>query len=219
MPGICEVVPFTVGDTKGFLHVPAEARHGSLVLTHGAGANCEAPLLVLVANAFVAAGLHVLRFDLPFRQKKRFGPPHPAHAAKDRLGLKTAIDAMRHVTAGGQMFLGGHSYGGRQASVLAAEDQSVADALLLLSYPLHPPEKPEQMRTAHFEKLSTPTLFVHGTGDPFGSIDELEAAIKLISATTDLVTVGGAGHDLKRGKFDVKALVVEPLLHAFSHPA
>ena len=95
-----------------------------------------------------------------------------------------------------RIFLGGHSYGGRQASMLCAEEPDLASALLLLSYPLHPPRRPEQQRTQHLPDLRTPTLFVHGTRDPFGSIEELERALKMIPAKTKLLTVEGAGHDL-----------------------
>jgi hypothetical protein len=69
-------------------------------------------------------------------------------------------------------------------------------ALLLLSYPLHPPRKPEQQRTQHLPSLRTPTLFVHGTRDPFGSIAEVGQALKMIPAKTKLLPVEGAGHDL-----------------------
>jgi len=93
-------------------------------------------------------------------------------------------------------FLGGHSYGGRQASMLCAEEPDLVAGLLLLSYPLHPPRKPEQQRTQHLPDLRTPTLFVHGTRDPFGSIAELEQAMKMIPAKTKLLTIEGAGHDL-----------------------
>ena len=94
------------------------------------------------------------------------------------------------------VILGGHSYGGRQASMLAAEQPDIAEMLLLLSYPLHPPRKREQLRTAHFPNLRTPALFVHGTRDPFGSIDELRTAIALIPAPTKLVAIEKAGHEL-----------------------
>ena len=96
------------------------------------------------------------------------------------------------------MIAGGHSYGGRQTAMLAAEHPGGADGLLLLSYPLHPPKKPEQMRTAYFPELRTPALFVHGTGDPFGSLEELREAIAAIPAPTDVLPVEGAAHDLKR---------------------
>jgi predicted alpha/beta-hydrolase family hydrolase len=76
------------------------------------------------------------------------------------------------------------------------EQAANLSAALLLSYPLHPPRKPEQQRTQHLPDLHTPTLFVHGTRDPFGSITELEQAIKMIPASTKLVAIEGAGHDL-----------------------
>lgn len=86
--------------------------------------------------------------------------------------------------------------------MLAAEDPALVSGLLLLSYPLHPPEKPEQLRTAHFPKLQTPALFVSGGRDPFGSVDEMQAARGLIPAPTELLTVEGAGHDLGRRGYD-----------------
>ena len=97
----------------------------------------------------------------------------------------------------GIVAVGGHSYGGRQASMLAAEQPGSIDALLLLSYPLHPPKKPQQLRTAHFSAWRTPALFVHGTRDPFASTEELNAAIAEIPASTRIMTVERAGHELK----------------------
>jgi uncharacterized protein len=96
----------------------------------------------------------------------------------------------------GRVFLGGHSYGGRQASMLAASSPGLADALLLLSYPLHPPKRPADVRTAHFSSLRTDALFVHGTRDGFGSIEEISAALKLIPARTQLLPIESAGHEL-----------------------
>jgi hypothetical protein len=185
---------------RGFLHRPDAGTRGSLVLTHGAGSNCAAPLLVAVAEAFAGSGITVLRCDLPFRQARPHGPP-AGNGALDRAGLKRAVEVL-HGIAPGRAFLGGHSYGGRQGSMLAAEDPAIADALLLLSYPLHPPEKPQQLRTAHFPNLRTPALFVSGCRDPFGSMDEMQTALRLVRAPTELLTIEGAGHDLARGGYD-----------------
>jgi predicted alpha/beta-hydrolase family hydrolase len=80
--------------------------------------------------------------------------------------------------------------------MLAADEQGVADGLLLLSYPLHPPGRPDRPRTEHLPRLRIPALFVHGTRDPFGSSEEMEAALKLIPAKTSLLRVEGVGHDL-----------------------
>ena len=77
-----------------------------------------------------------------------------------------------------------------------AESPQMADGLLLLSYPLHPPGKPQDLRTAHFPKIETPAMFVHGTRDPFGSTEEMRAAIEAIPARHELVTVDGAPHGL-----------------------
>jgi uncharacterized protein len=201
------VTKFAQDSVRGFLHKPAYSVKAGLVLTHGAGGNCEGPLLVAVATAFCQTGLLVLRCDLPFRQHKRFGPPAPASAEENRAGLKDAGAAIRALGCG-QVFLGGHSYGGRQASILAAEEPDLVDALLLFSYPLHPPNKPRQLRTEHLPNLRIPALFVHGTKDPFGSIEEMRGALHVIPAKTQLVVIEGAGHDLARGMFDVDRLVV-----------
>jgi predicted alpha/beta-hydrolase family hydrolase len=174
-----------------------------LVLTHGAGGNCEAPLLIAVEKAFVDAGYQVQRFDLAFR--KRGGAPLPATSGKDRDSIREAVAAMRKLVDG-KVIAGGHSYGGRQSTMLAAEEPGLVDGLLLLSYPLHPPNKPEQLRTDHFPSLQTPAVFVHGTRDPFGTIDEMRAALSLIQAKTELVVIEGATHDLKRGRFDLAQL-------------
>jgi len=80
--------------------------------------------------------------------------------------------------------------------MLCAAEPELVSGLLLLSYPLHPPQKPEQLRTQHLSNLRSPSLFVHGSRDPFGSIEEIEEALSLIPAKTNLVRVEGAGHDL-----------------------
>jgi predicted alpha/beta-hydrolase family hydrolase len=152
-------------------------------------------LLIAVAETFAEAALTVLRCDLPYRQVRSYGPPRPGDAEHDREGLKNAVGEIRKLVSG-RIFLGGHSYGGRQATMLCADQPGLVDGLFLLSYPLHPPRKPTQLRTQHLPKLQTSGLFVHGTRDPFGSIEEMEAAIKLIPSKADLLTVDGAGHDL-----------------------
>jgi predicted alpha/beta-hydrolase family hydrolase len=137
---------------RGFLHRPAQSPSDGLVLTHGAGSSSRSSLLQAIAEAFTGVGFTVLRCDLPFRQAKSFGPPRPGDAARDREGLKNALSSLRK-TAPGRIFLGGHSYGGRQATMLCAAEPSWADGLLLFSYPLHPPAKPTQLRTQHLPDL------------------------------------------------------------------
>ncbi len=126
------------------------------------------------------------------------GPPRPGDAARDREGLREQILKLREKHPD-QVWLGGHSYGGRQASMLAAETPGLVDRLLLLSYPLHPPGKPEQLRTAHFPKLHD-TGFVRARIE--GSVrlrpSEMKSAMSLIPAPVQLLEIEGAGHDLGR---------------------
>ena len=199
-------VPLEREGVRGFLHTPEENTGRGMVLTHGAGGDSTSPLLVTVANAFCSAGVTVLRCDLPFRQQRRTGPPSPGNSAADRAGLRTAVAVLRDLGRG-DVVLAGHSYGGRQASMLAAEEPGLAHGLLLLSYPLHPPKKPEQLRIQHLPKLQTPTVFVHGTADPFGSIAEIRQAVALIPAPTQVLTIEGAGHSLGAGRFDPTATI------------
>jgi predicted alpha/beta-hydrolase family hydrolase len=180
---------------RGFLHFPANPTGDALILTHGAGSNCTAPLLVALSETFAGHGYAVLRCDLPFRQERRTGPPFPGKAERDRAGLCNAITALRNKVSG-RIFLGGHSYGGRQATMLCAGEPELVSGLLLLSYPLHPPRKPEQLRVQHLPELRTPSLFVHGTRDPFGSPEEMTKALQLVPAKTELMKAEGAGHDL-----------------------
>jgi uncharacterized protein len=212
MSNVQEFVDAPPGKTgvRGFLHAPAQDAGEGLVLTHGAGSNCEAPLLVALANNFCDAGFSVLRCDLPFRQARPHGPPPRGSAARDQQGLRAAVESMRRFIAG-RVYMGGHSYGGRQSSMLAAAEPDLVDLLLLLSYPLHPPRSPAELRTQHFPELRTPALFVHGTRDGFGSIDELAAAIRVIPSPTKLVPVTGAGHELmtKRNRDALSRQIVD----------
>ena len=198
---------------RGFLHRPAVSSPDSLILTHGAGANCESPLLTALANAFCASGLAVLRCDLPFRQARPHGPPPRGSAEGDQAGLRAGIDVMKS-RFGARIFLGGHSYGGRQASMLAAAQPGLVEKLLLLSYPLHPPKRPGELRTKHFPILQTPAFFVHGARDEFGSIAEMEAALKLIPARIGLLPVPSAGHELmtKQNRNELPRQLVEAFL-------
>src|SRR5512146_1272971 len=180
---------------RGFLHAPASPSGEALVLTHGAGANCGAPLLVALAAAFCDSGFTVLRCDLPFRQLRPHGPPGRGSAEQDREGLRAAVEAMRGQVSD-RVFLGGHSYGGRQASMLAAAQPELVRGLLLLSYPLHPPKRPQELRTAHFPSLRTPALFVHGSRDGFATREEIAEALRLIPGPVHLLPVDGAGHEL-----------------------
>lgn len=180
---------------RGYFYPSNTPSANCLILTHGAGANCEAPLLMALAAGFSSQNWMVLRCDLPFRQLRPQGPPTRGSAERDQAGLRAAVAAMRGMRPG-RIVLGGHSYGGRQASMLAAAEPRLVESLLLLSYPLHPPKKPAELRTKHFPSLHTPALFVHGMRDGFGTISEIQSALSLIPARTDLLPIAGAGHEL-----------------------
>ncbi len=191
------------------LHEPKRPNGDGIALTHGAGGNMSMPLLKAVAEAFSDAGYLAARFDLPFREKRPTGPP-AGNGSSDRDGIREIGQWMR-TKVSGRLLMGGQSYGGRQITMVASETPGFTDGLVLFSYPLHPPGKADQMRTAHFGALQTPALFVHGSKDPFGSPDEMRAALGLLPGRSVLSVVNGAGHDLKRGSFDIATLVLDRL--------
>jgi predicted alpha/beta-hydrolase family hydrolase len=193
---------------QGWLHTPGNTPSASMVLFHGAGGNCEAPLMVAVAEASCANGYLVFRGNLPFRQQRPKGSPS-GNSQRDRDGIRRAVEEIRAIAPGVPLCLAGHSYGGRQSTMLAAEDPVIADVLLLFSYPLHPPGNTAKMRTEHFPSLRIPALFIHGTRDGFGSIEEMDAALKLIPARTKLVSIKGGGHGLRLTQDDILACLAD----------
>lgn len=199
--------PLDTDAARGVLHVPTGTPRGAVALAHGAGGNSDATILQRMCGRFAEHGFLALRYDLPFRRQRPKGPPSAARAADDRAGIAATAAVMRD-RAAGPLLLGGVSYGGRQTSMLAAERPAVCDALMLLSYPLHPPGRPEKARTDHLPDVTVPTVFVSGTRDPFGTIDEIRHGADLVSAATTVVEVDGAGHDLGRAKADPSGAAV-----------
>ena len=205
------VEPLDSGTVRGHLHLPAGGARGAVALTHGAGGDCDARILQLMCARFSESGFLALRYDLPFRVRRPKGPPQASRAGEDREGVALAAAALRERVSG-PLLLGGVSYGGRQTSMRAAEEPGIADALVLLSYPLHPPGKPGKARTKHLPKIPWPAVFGHGDRDPFGSLDELRAALDLVPAPTSLVEVPAAAHDLSRAKTDPSDAAVSAAL-------
>ena len=198
----------------GIAHEPTEQRQGApkgiVMLTHGAGGSRESPLLTKICDEWARRGWLAVRYNLPYRQRRPKGPPSGS-AAKDQAGVVEAI-ALAHTLTDGPVIAGGHSYGGRMTSMVIAEGTAAVDVLALFSYPLHPPGKPERARTDHLPRITVPTVFTHGTADPFGTIDELRPAAALIPAATEIVEITGARHDLGSKTLDVPALAVDAAL-------
>lgn len=186
------------------------------MLTHGAGGSRESPLLIRICDEWAARGWLAVRYNLPYRRRRPKGPPSGS-AAGDRDGIVEALTLARTL-ADGPVIAGGHSYGGRQTSMVAAEHPELVDLLTLFSYPLHPPGKPDRLRTEHFGAITVSTVFTHGTSDPFGSIEEVRDAVRAIPGPVEIVEITGARHDLGSTSLDVPALAVDAALRALSDP-
>jgi len=197
-------------DIAGIAHEPTGRPIGAVVLTHGAGSNWDAALLVGLCDEWARRGWLAVRYDLPYRRRRPKGPPSNS-AASDQAGIVEAIELARTLTTG-PVIAGGHSYGGRMTSMVAAAGVELA-VLALSSYPLHPPGKPQRARTEHLPDITVPTVFTHGTSDPFGTIDEVTAAAALINAPTEIVAIAGARHDLGSKTLDVPTLAISAALN------
>ncbi|QLL08110.1 alpha/beta family hydrolase [Mycobacterium vicinigordonae] len=200
----------------GIAHEPLGTPTGVALLTHGAGGNRDSKLLQQYCEEWARQGWLAVRYNLPYRRRRPKGPPSGS-AAADRAGIVEAIELCRGLAAG-PLVAGGHSYGGRQTSMVVADGDATVDLLALSSYPLHPPGKPERARTEHLPNITSPTVFVHGSSDPFGTIAELRAAALLIPAPTEIVEIPGGRHDLASKTLDVPALAVTAALGLLSAP-
>jgi predicted alpha/beta-hydrolase family hydrolase len=170
----------------------------TILLAHGAGAPMDSASMTATATALAEAGFRVARFEFAYMAARRSGqrkPPPRAESVQPE--YVAAIDALN---AKGKLIIGGKSMGGRVASMIADAEHAKGrvSGLLCLGYPFHPPEKPQQLRTAHLAGLQTPTLIVQGTRDPFGTPDEV-AGYKL-SKAIELLWLEDGDHDLKPRK-------------------
>ena len=190
----------------GIAHRPAGTPTGTVVLTHGAGGSRESPMLVKICDEWARRGWLAVRYNLPYRRRRPKGPPSGS-AATDQAGIVEAIEWARDLDHG-PVIAGGHSYGGRLTS-MAVADGTPVDVLTLFSYPLHPPGKPERARTEHLPRVTVPTVFTHGSSDPFGTLDELRAAAALVTGPVEIVEIAGARHDLGSKTLDVPTLAVD----------
>jgi uncharacterized protein len=180
-------------------------RATGLLVAPGAGARSDQSALVAIDEAVSRLGISVERMDFPYRLAGRRAPDRPevliasvvshAEALAQRLGVDTK-----------RLVLGGRSMGGRIASMAVAEGLPAA-GLVLVSYPLHPPGRPERRRTEHLGAIEVPCLFVSGTRDAFGSPRELEAATSVIPGEVSHVWIEGGDHGLRRRDAEVASTV------------
>ena len=178
-------------------------RVGALLLAPGAGSSSQSPSLVAIEAA--VAPLPVERMDFPYRLAGRKAPDRPP-VLLDAVRAAAAVLVERAGVAPDRLALGGRSMGGRMCS-MAVADGLPAAALVLVAYPLHPPGRPDNLRTAHLPALTVPCLFVQGTRDPFGSPDELTAATATIPGPVTHEWIDGGRHDLKGADRRIAELV------------
>lgn len=166
----------------------------NLVLAHGAGAPQSHPWMVSMARTLAARGISVVTFNFLYTEAKRRAPDRNDVLEATWLA---ALEAVRARSAGkGPLFIGGKSMGGRIATQVAARPEVDVDGLVLLGYPLHPPGKPAQLRTAHLPRVRAPMLFVQGSRDAFGTREEMEPVVSGLSPGSRLFVVEGGDHSL-----------------------
>lgn len=189
-----ELVDASEPTVDAVVHEPSRRRGPAVLLTHGAGGNLDDAGLVALAEVVAAAGHLAVRANLPYRQRRATGPPPRAERSVGDLAAMLA--AARRLAPRTGWVVGGKSYGGRVATLLAAQGADVA-GVLCHSYPLHPPGRPDRLRVAHFGDITAPLLFLQGGNDPFGGPTELAPYAATLPAGTRVVAVAGGDHSLR----------------------
>ncbi|WP_424630217.1 alpha/beta family hydrolase [Bradyrhizobium sp. SYSU BS000235] len=182
-----------------FLFDGPEQALATILLAHGAGAAMDSAAMTALAKTLADAGFRVARFEFDYMARRRTSNERKPPPRADKL-MPEYIAAIDALGAKGPLIIGGKSMGGRVASMIADELYAAKriTGLLCLGYPFHPPEKPEQLRTEHLAGLTTPTLIVQGTRDPFGTRHEV-SSYKL-SESIDFLWLQDGDHDLKPRK-------------------
>ena len=182
------------GKVSGKWDVPDGETRAVLVLGHGAGGDLNDRVLSAVASRAASSGIAVLRFNFPYRES---GRKAPGSQAESEACYRDVAELARR--DGAPLYLGGKSYGGRIASHIVA-DGFAADGLVFLSYPLHPPGRPEKLRDAHLRDISVPMLFVQGTRDTFAQSDLLAKTVRSLPQATHIPIEGGNHSLAVRGR-------------------
>lgn len=206
----------TTRSRQGTGRPPGRPRHptgglprppAGLVLTPGAGSAADHPALLAIEAALTGRGVAVRRVDFPYRLAGRRAPDRaPVLVAAVRAAASAFAGELGVGTD--RLALGGRSMGGRMCSMAVAEGLPAA-ALVLVSYPLHPPGRPDRLRTEHFPSLALPCLFVSGDRDAFGTPDELRRAVRRIPGPVTRHQLPGGDHALRRRDDEVAAIVAD----------
>ncbi len=160
---------------------------------HGAGGSMSDRGLLAVTKAIRESGMHTVRFNFPYRDRKS-GRPDPMPVLTSC--IEAVVMRVRSEHPGSPIIIGGRSMGGRAASVLAAQGFS-CDGLLLLAYPLHPPGRFDKLRDAHLPAISTPTLCFNGTRDDFCRRDLMEQVMTRVQPSFRMHWIEGADHSFR----------------------
>jgi predicted alpha/beta-hydrolase family hydrolase len=193
------------GATEALHYAPDEPAGTLLVLAHGAGAGQRHPFMQAMAAALAARGIDVVTFDFPYMQAGRRLPDKAP--VLEACFAAVAAAARVALPAGHRLFIGGKSMGGRIASQIAAAHAVPGlIGLIALGYPLHPPGKPDQLRTAHLPGITVPMLIVQGERDAFGRPDELRPVLASMPAEVKLVVVPDGDHSFAAKKTPAAAV-------------
>jgi predicted alpha/beta-hydrolase family hydrolase len=181
--------------TSAMSYAAADPAGTLLVLAHGAGAGQRHPFMVSMANALASRGIDVMTFNFPYMEQRRRVPDRaPVLESCFRSVVAAALD--RDSFRSRTLFIGGKSMGGRMATHLAAQGMERLAGVIALGYPLHPPGKPEQVRSAHLPEIAVPVLIVQGERDAFGTPAELAPVIETMTAQVTVHVVPGGDHSL-----------------------
>lgn len=169
----------------------------TLLLGHGAGADQTSNFMVGFSEGLAARGICVVTFNFLYTEQGRRAPDRNDKLESCYHAAIAAVKAESKLKQN-RLMIGGKSMGGRIASQVAAGGVENLAGLVFLGYPLHPPGKPDQLRSEHLYKIGKPMLFVQGARDPFGTSDELRPIIKKLKAS--LYSVEGGDHSFAVAK-------------------
>ncbi len=186
-----------VADVTAVVHVPSRTNGVGFFLTHGAGGDLDGEGLVALAETIADRGHLVVRANLPYREAGRKSPPRATSAAR---GFRALFDRARSQLGPSDTWVaGGKSFGGRVASLAAADGMDVT-GLLFYGYPLHPPGRTERLRVDHWPSVMVPCLFLQGTRDSFCELDLLDANLRKLPRRATVHVVDGGDHSLRIAK-------------------